>query len=171
MEQVRGGSVSADKVRCRWMDRSRIAFLLPAPFSLSSIFPSTPRGWSGWSGGRAGPQGAAPSPSGVLGSIEARRTSEAVMMWWAKGQDTGRDTDRRQKQRRTNRGNVRGMCTCKEQGQAGAATRAGIEISILVATKSWEGHGQGMCQAQRQRQGGHGGRGVSSGRSLTYAWW
>ena len=40
-------------------------FLSPTPYPQ----PATPRGWSGRSGGRAGSQGAAPSPFGVAGWI------------------------------------------------------------------------------------------------------
>ena len=40
--------------------------ILPPPPPASSSISSTPRGWSGWSGGRAGPERAAPSPSGGL---------------------------------------------------------------------------------------------------------
>jgi hypothetical protein len=55
----------------RWRPLGRRRAGLPAQRIIFSHphppIPSAPRGRSGWSGGRAGPQGAAPSPSGALG--------------------------------------------------------------------------------------------------------
>ena len=60
-----------------------------------SKFLGTPRGWSGWSGGRAGPNRAAPSPSGVLGNLVLRGMIRDTFRYIEKKREREREREKK----------------------------------------------------------------------------